>query len=130
GLAACAVWPRLPVLGGVEEGRVAALLQGGIGWAAGFFGLWAVALLGEAAFGKKAMRFEKAVEWEVREAEDDDVPMRFVIDGEETTWWALFFRKTDRLVVECETIRLDGVPVGGGTLTIRELEITLPDGTT
>ncbi|HSP44211.1 MAG TPA: hypothetical protein VLO11_15150, partial [Luteolibacter sp.] len=43
GLIACALWPRLPVLGGADDGGwLDGLKQGGIGWLAGFGGLWVV----------------------------------------------------------------------------------------
>ena len=128
GLAACAVWPQLPVMGGVAGNWLSGLKQGGIGWLAGFMGLWCVVQLGKLAFGKKAMKFDKPVEWHLREPEGDEDPMCFVIDGEAVPWWDMFSRKTDRLLVECDDIRVDGESVGGGKLTIREMEIELPNG--
>ena len=50
------------------------------------------------------------------------------MDGERLAWWDIFFRKTDRLIVECSELRLDGEPVEAGTLVIRETGIELPDG--
>lgn len=128
GLAACAVWPQLPALGGEAGDWFAGLIRGGIGWTAGFFGLWLVVEGGKLAFGKKAMRFDAAVEWSLREPEGDRDPMHFVIDGEAIAWWDIFSRKTDRLIVEATDIRVDGESVGGGKLTIREEEIELPGG--
>ncbi len=129
GLIACALWPQLPVLGGEAGDWLAGLKQGGIGWVMGFFGLWAVVELGKMAFGKKALKFEKAVAWSLKEPVGDADPMMFVIDGEEVPWWDIFSRKSDRLLVEATEIQVSGEPVGGGTLVIRETEITLPDGT-
>lgn len=130
GLAACGVWPRLPMLAGGTGGWQQGLLQGGLGWVAGFVGLGIVVELGKLAFGKKDLRFKPAVAWSLREPVADDDPMCFVIDGEAVAWWDIFNRKTDRLLVEASEIRVDGESVGGGLLTIRELEIRLPDGTT
>jgi len=130
GLAACAVWPQLPVMGGEAGGWLSGLKHGAIGWAAGFIGLSCVVELGKLAFGKKALKFEKAVPWSLREPEGDTDPMCFVIDGEAIPWWDIFSRKSDRLIVECEEIRVDGEACGGGKLVIRELSIELPDGTT
>lgn len=129
GLVACAVWPQLPVLAGDAGNWLSGLKHGGIGFVVGFAGLWGVVELGKMAFGKKAMRFEKATEWHLKEPEGDQDPMCFVIDGEEIPWWDLFSRKTDRLLLETTDILMDGESVGGGNLTIRELEIELPDGT-
>ncbi len=129
GLAACMVWPRLPVLGGEAGNWMAGLKQGAIGWGVGFIGLWLVVELGKLAFGKKAMKFDKPVEWSLKEPEGDLDPMLFMIHGEGIPWWDIFSRKSDRLQVETTDIRVDGESVGGGPLVIRELDIQLPDGT-
>lgn len=128
GLVACAIWPQLPVMAGEAGDWLAGLKHSAIGWAFGFFGLWIVVRLGKMAFGKKAVRFEKPVDWHLREPEGDQEPMAFVIDGEAVSWWEMFFRKTDQLIVECSEIRVDGEPVSAGKLVIRETEIALPDG--
>ena len=129
GLVACAVWPKLPVLAGDEGNWLSGLKHGGIGWVTGFIGLWLVVELGKMAFGKKVVKFEKPVQWHIKEPVTDKDPMCFVIDGEEIPWWDLFCRKSDRLLVESSDIRVDGESVGDGKLTIREMEIDLPDGT-
>ena len=130
GLAACAVWPQLPVMAGVAgEGWLAGLKEGGMGWIVGFFGLWGVVEMGKKAFGKKAMSFDAPVKWSLKEPENNVDPMCFVIDDEEVQWWDIFSRKSDRLLVEATSIRVDGQDVGHGSLVIRELEIELPDGT-
>jgi leader peptidase (prepilin peptidase) / N-methyltransferase len=129
GLGACAVWPQLPVLAGDAGNWLDGLKQGGIGWVAGWVGLAAVVELGKMAFGKKALKFDKPVEWSLKEPVNDEDPMLFIIDGEEIPWWDIFSRKTDRLLVETTEIRVSGESVGGGTLVIRETDIMLPDGT-
>jgi leader peptidase (prepilin peptidase)/N-methyltransferase len=129
GLLACALWPQLPVLAGTAGDWLSGLKHGTIGWAAGFIGLWCVVQLGKMAFGKKALRFEKPVEWQLREPEGEQDPICFVIDGEAVPWWDMFARKSDRLLIESNDIRVDGESLGGGKLTIREKEIELPDGT-
>ena len=129
GLVACALWPHLPGLAGTAAGTWwHGLLQGLLGWVAGFVGLGIVVELGKLAFGKKELKFATPVAWCLREPVGDEDPMYFVIDGEATAWWDIFFRKTDRLLVEATDIQVDGRSVGGGTLTIREEEIILPDG--
>jgi leader peptidase (prepilin peptidase) / N-methyltransferase len=128
GLGACAVWPDLPVLAGLGGNWLDGLKHGAIGWAAGFFGLWLVVELGKMAFGKKAMKFEKAVVWHLKEPEGDEDPMCFVIDGEEISWWDLFSRKTDKLLVETGDVLVDGKSAGGGKIVIREMEVELADG--
>jgi leader peptidase (prepilin peptidase)/N-methyltransferase len=129
GLAGCVLWPQLPVMAGLAGDWKSGLLQGGIGWGVGFFGLWVVVELGKKAFGKKAMKFDQPVEWMIKEPVGEQDPMLFVIDGEEIPWWDIFSRKSDRLMVEAGDIRVNGESVGKGTMVIREMEIELPDGT-
>ena len=129
GLVACVVWPQLPVLAGEAGNGFAGLKQGGIGWVVGFCGLWLVVELGKMAFGKKSLSFDRPVAWSLKEPENDQDPMHFVIDGESIPWWDIFSRKADRLVVETTEIKVSGESVGGGPLVIRELDIQLPDGT-
>ncbi len=129
GLAACALWPQLPVLGGEAGNWLAGLKQGAIGWTSGFVGLWLVVELGKLAFGKKAMKFDKPVAWSLKEPEGDQDPMLFLIGDDSIPWWDIFSRKTDRLLVETQDILVDGESMGGGSLIIREFEIQLPDGT-
>lgn len=129
GLGACAVWPQLPVMAGEAGNWLSGLKHAGIGWVVGFVGLWFVVELGKLAFGKKAMRFETPAEWHLKEAEGEHDPMVFVIDGEEISWWDIFCRKSDRMIMDAVDIVVDGESLGGGNLVIRELEITLPDGT-
>ncbi len=128
GLVACALWPKLPVLAGEAGIWADGLKQSGIGWLAGFGGLWLVVQLGKLAFGRKALKFENPVDWSLREPDNDQDPMFFLIDGDEIPWWDIFSRKSDRLLLECGEIHLDGAPAGGGSLVIREQEIELPDG--
>lgn len=130
GLAACATWPPISAMAGNVTNWQSAMIQSGIGWTTGFVGLAIVVELGKLAFGKKHYRFENPVAWSLRESTGDDDPMCFIINGEEIPWWDMFNRKSDRLTVEAEDIRVDGQSVGGGTLTIREMDILLPDGTT
>ena len=129
GLGACMVWPQLPVLAGEAGNWLEGLKQGVVGWLAGFLGLWLVVEFGKMAFGKKALKFDKAVDWHLKEPENDQDPMEFVIDGEGIAWWDIFSRKSDRLIVEATEIQVSGEAVAAGTLIIRDTEIQLPDGT-
>ncbi|MBC8127842.1 MAG: prepilin peptidase [Gloeobacteraceae cyanobacterium ES-bin-144] len=129
GLVACAVWPQLPVMAGFPGGWLSGLMSGGIGWLVGFVGLWFMVELGKLAFGKKTIKFETPVAWNLLEPEGDEDPMCFVIDGESIAWWDIFSRKSDKLLLEATDIVVDGESIGGGKLAIREMEIDLPDGT-
>jgi leader peptidase (prepilin peptidase)/N-methyltransferase len=128
GVLAAVVWPTFPRMAGGCDSWREALIQSGIGWAAGFFGLWLVVELGKLAFGKKAMKFQTPAAWELKEPASESDPLSFVIDGESIPWWDLFSRKSDRLIIETGEIRVDGERHGGGTLVIRETDIELPNG--
>jgi leader peptidase (prepilin peptidase)/N-methyltransferase len=129
GVVASAVWPQLPDLSGEAGDWMSGVKWSVIGWASGFAGLWLVVELGKKMFGKKAMHFPSPVAWSLKEPENDVDPMCFVIDGESIAWWDIFSRKSDRLMVEAASIRIDGKSVGKGGLIIREREIELSDGT-
>lgn len=128
GVIAAGLWPRLPMMAGFPESRWDGLLQSGIGFAIGFFGLWGVVNLGKMAFGRKQMSFEQAEPWHLKEPDNEVDPLLFIIDGEEIAWWDLFNRPSDRLIIEAGEIRVDGESRGGGRLIVREEEIELPDG--
>ena len=134
GVIAAALWPRLPDLaewstaGLMQPGVLEGVKQSVVGWIIGFCGLWVIVRLGKMAFGKKKMEFPNPVEWRLIEPENDDDPIWFEMNGEKTGWWDIFYRKTDRLIVECSELRLDGQEVQAGVLTIREGGIELPDG--
>lgn len=130
GWIACAAWPGLPVLAGYGGAWKDGVLQGGIGFLTGFFGLWIVVNLGKRMFGRKSMKFDEPVAWHLREPDNDVDPLCFVVGGDAIPWWDMFVRKTDRLVVTTTDLKVDGEEVEAGELVIRELEIDLPDGRT
>jgi len=130
GLIACAVWPKLSQLAAVESGTwIDGVKHSAIGWATGFFGLWGVVELGKLAFGKLDRKFETAVPWNVKEGKGEEDPLEFTLGEEMITWWDIFSRKTDRLVLDTESIVVDGETLPGGQLVVRESEFQLPDGT-
>ena len=104
------------------------LRDSALGWTLGFFGLWSVVLLGKLFLGKKVIAFDKATAWEVVDAPTDQDPLLFRCDGDDIPWYDLFYRKSDRLILECSEILVDGAPRGAGTLVIRAEDIVLPDG--
>jgi leader peptidase (prepilin peptidase)/N-methyltransferase len=131
GLAAAALWPKLPDFAGwatLDPLVMDGVKQSVIGWVIGFCGLWVIVRLGKMAFGNKKMEFPDPVEWRLIEPEGDEDPIWFEMNGEKLAWWDIFYRKTDRLIIECSELRLNGEEVQAGTLTIREDGIELPDG--
>jgi prepilin signal peptidase PulO-like enzyme (type II secretory pathway) len=126
GVAGAFLWPRLSALAdpGAAASWQAGLERSGIGWAAGFFGLWAVVLGGKALFGRKVSKFPEPVGWELREGGDTE-ELKFVIAGEEHLWGDLFFRKGDQLILEGGKTQVDGRAPVPGTLVIRATSIEL-----
>lgn len=95
-----------------------------IGWAV----LWFVVLLGKAMFGKRNFTFENPTAWQLREPSEDapDEEMCFVIGEEVIPWSDIFFRKTDKLIINGLTeLFIDGSPRSAKLLEIRENHITV-----
>ena len=128
GLGACFAWPQISAMAGFNETRLLGFYDGVFGWACGFGGLWIVVELGKKAFGKKEMKFDKEVEWHLKEPEGDDDPMLFVIDEDPIAWWDIFARDSDRLIVDATQVVVDGEETGEGQLVIRATGIELADG--
>jgi len=104
------------------EGWVDGLLASVIGFVVGFGALWAVVLLGKFAFGKKNLEFDQLVDWELREPEDENDELQelcFVIDGEDYGWSDLFYRDSDRLIIEGGEFRVDGKKINSDELVIK-----------
>jgi leader peptidase (prepilin peptidase)/N-methyltransferase len=82
-----------------------AIVQSTIGAAAGYFLVWGIVEAGKLAFGKKRISFPTAESFTwTRENDDADL-----VVGEEKSLWSEFFaRLTDRLLMKCEWIEIDG----------------------
>lgn len=128
GLGACFAWPQISEMAGFNETRLHGFYDGALGWAFGFVGLWVVVELGKKAFGKKEMKFAKEVDWHLKEPEGDDDPMLFVIDNDPISWWDIFSRESDRLLVDATEVIVDGERTGEGQLIIHATGIELADG--
>ncbi len=74
-----------------------------VGAATGFGILWLVVELGKKAFGRLKMEFEEGAEWVACQHDIEDEPALSL--GDETLLWSdLFFRKSDRLIVEAPRV--------------------------
>lgn len=97
-------------------------LESILGMAAGWGGLAVVVILGKIFLGEKRMLFDEPVEWCLREPENDEEELSFVLrDGEQEEslgWSELFYRKKDRLEIEGHGFVLDGKPTDATSLTI------------
>lgn len=131
GLLGGALWPRLPNLvawPAGPDGWLGGLWLAFLGGVIGFFGLWSVVLLGKLAFGRMKWQFDAPVPWYLEEPKSDDDPIHFHMGDRREAWWDLFFRASDRLIIEADSLRLDGEDVEPGQVVIRERKIHLPDG--
>lgn len=97
------------------------LLKSFYGFAFGWVGLWLVVLFGKLAFGKRSFEFEEQTDWMLREPETDEEELCFVIGGESIGWSDIFYRKTDRLVIEeIEYVVVDGIKLVASKVEIKE----------
>lgn len=115
GLAAAGLMPWM--LG--EEIWYMGVVKAAFGFALGWVGLWAMVLLGKAMFGKVEFKFDREVVWELREPKTDEEELCFVVNGESLGWSDIFFRKTDRIIMEdVGVLRVNGVE-----RSVKEMEI-------
>lgn len=118
---AMAVWH--PQFFGETEWTLS-LLKSGFGFAIGWVSLWLVVLLGKLAFGKQKYTFEEPTAWALREPESDEEELCFVFGDEVIGWSDIFFRKTDKLLInDLKSVRVNGVERSAELVEIRESEI-------
>ena len=132
--------PNSFTIGGAVAGLVASALvpalhqanspwsslgQSALGGLAGFLALWIVVELGKLAFGRRALKYEKPEPWKIDQP-DPEAPPRFTIENEPISWWDLFTRKKNKLVIDCATLRLNGEKIAPQNLHVHEDRIELP----
>ena len=104
------------------------LLYAAFGMAIGWTVLWLVVLLGKAMFGKREFKLDEEAQWSLREPETDDVEMCFVIDDEAISWSDIFFRESDKLVIDGLThLNVDGKTHECESLVIHDQYIMIDD---
>ncbi len=91
-----------------------------LGFAAGYAILQLVVWGGKLAFGKEKFSFEEEVSWELREPEEEDpLGQLCLVMGEETYEWGdMFYRKTDKLLMDGSRFKVDGKEVKGESLVM------------
>ena len=107
GLVAASFQPQ--IIG--EDSLWGGLKLSAISGVAGAAGLWLVAFLGKLAFGVRKVDFGEAVGWELREPKSEEEELSLVLKGEEEEplgWSDLFYRKTDRLIIQSESVVING----------------------
>ena len=94
--------------------------EAALGFAAGYAVLQLVVWGGKLAFGKEKFSFEKGAEWALVEPEEDDEmgQLTLVLDGEDYEWGDMFYRKTDKLLMDGSGFKVDGKEVSGESLVM------------
>jgi len=138
GVAGALIDPTLVTLAG--ETPQMTWWKGGLealyGIAGGWGGLAVVVYLGKQLMGTKRLSFDEAHEWYLREPENDEEQLSFVLkvpkkgaEGEFEedlyAWGDLFFRDSDRLEIEGHGILLDGKRTKATSLVISREKIKI-----
>ena len=98
------------------DSRLAAGVRALLAAALGYVILWIVLEAGKIAFGRKRVRFNAPTPFTwTKRGEDAD----FVVGTEESLWSEYFAREKDRLLLQCDEVRIDDREYGGVTLTFR-----------
>ena len=100
-----------------------------VGASTGYALLWTVVRLGKLVFGKLKYEFEEPEPWKVHQPEDADEPV-ICIGEEETPWTEALYRNTDRLVIECTELIVNGEEREAGELVAYVDRFELSDATT
>ena len=103
------------------------LLMSLIGAATGYALLWLVVNLGKLAFGRIKYEFEDPAVWKVHQPQDADEPIIHV-DGEDTGWTDVFYRPTDRMVIDATELVINGEKREPGQAVVFGDRFELPDG--
>jgi len=116
-----AIWfPQLVTL--VEHSRVWNHGWGEalVGFSVGYAVLQLIVWGGKLAFGKQKFSFEKPVSWELVEPDANDpmAQLSLVLDEETFEWGDMFYRKTDKLLIDGGNFLVDGEKVAGDAMII------------
>ncbi len=119
------------IAGAISSVAVPALMQTDSRLAAGVRSLLAAALgyvillivleAGKIAFGRKRIRFDAPTLFTWTKREDD---ADFVVGPEESLWSDYFAREKDRLLLQCDEVRIDHHTYGNVTLDFRYDRVT------
>ncbi len=105
-----------------SDGLIYATYGLAIGWAS----LWLVVLLGKAMFGSRSFKFEHETNWQLREPneKEDNQELCFIIDDESIPWSDIFFRKTDKIIIDGLTeLKIDNAIHTANSIEIKERHI-------
>jgi len=111
---ACSV--IIPVLMQTDS-RLAAGIRALLAAALGYVILWIVLEAGKIAFGRKRIAFDAPTTFTWTKRDDDDA--HFIVGTEESLWSEYFAREKDRLLLQCDEVRIDDREYGTVRLTFR-----------
>jgi leader peptidase (prepilin peptidase)/N-methyltransferase len=100
------------------DSRVAAGVRAALAAALGYVILWIVLEAGKIAFGRKRIAFDGPTQFTWTKRDDDD-DAHFVVGAEESLWSEYFAREKDRLLLQCDEVRIDDREYGNVTLDFR-----------
>ena len=83
--------------------------------------------LGKLAFGRTKVKSEKPEPWSITQPNEDE-PIVFRMGGEDTSWWDIFTRPSDRMIIDCKEFHINGEKKKAGTITVYENRIDYDGG--
>ena len=95
------------------DSRIAAVIRSALGAALGYLALWLVLEAGKVAFGRKRIRFDTPTPFTWTKREDD---ADLVVGSEKSLWSDHFAREKDRLLLDCDDVKIDNHSYAGVTL--------------
>lgn len=98
------------------DSRLAAGIRALLAAALGYVILWIVLEAGKIAFGRKRIRFDAPTPFTWTKRGDD---ADLVVGAEESLWSEYFAREKDRLLLQCDEVRIDHHEYGNVTLAFR-----------
>ena len=98
------------------DSRVAAGVRAALAAALGYVILWIVLEAGKIAFGRKRIVFDGPTPFTWTKRDDD---ADFVVGAEESPWSEYFAREKDRLLLQCDEVRIDDREYGNVRLDFR-----------
>src|SRR5262249_51690375 len=97
--------------------RLAAGVRAALAATLGYVILLIVLEAGKIAFGRKRIEFDAPTPFTWTKRDDDDA--HFIVGTEESLWSEYFARERDRLLLQCDEVRIDDREYGSVTLTFR-----------
>src|SRR6266487_3700257 len=104
------------------DSRIAAGIRSVLAGVLGYLILLMVLEAGKIAFGKKRIRFDGPTPFTWKKQDDD---ADFVVGNEESLWSDYFAREKDRLLLQCDEVRIDHHTYGNVTLDFRYDRVTV-----